>query len=582
MKLHIFSTAIALSIGASLSAQDLSKEIVIEKDIVPQERQASRHNVTPTMSLSPISVKPLSLSEGAAGVQVPGFLTTLEPAQGECLIGKSPYRGYANIGYFPLLNFGASAGYRIIASEATTLDVWGQYNFNSYDFDTRCADDINNRKSALTLGTFINHHINDYTSVNAGIDYSIYNFNVPQLNHDGYNQRVNSLGFNIGVDSKAGNLDYNVGVKYGYFGFAHVDPYNTFQPENAEGNNENQISILGGVSLPTEDDSKAGIDVDATFLRYNTDAKWTGYAHPTTLKVTMMETAIDGYTRGAVSLTPYYSIKNETFDARIGADVSIAIKSGKTLHISPDVHFAWKPTASFGVWGKATGGQELNSLSSLFQDCWYMSPLMVHCNSDIKYDLQLGISFNPFRGFTGKLYGNYTTTEDWLMQSILDGNQPVEYFNHIYTAVDLKGWLLGASLAYDYNGIAAIEVAYETAPSKYDKGYYAWRDRAKSVLSAKLSVKPIDNLNVALGYNLRKDRATYALETYSIGSLTAFDPYRVDLGDANSLNLSASYSVTPQLSVFAEINNLLGEEWDDCYGISAAPANGLIGVSYKF
>lgn len=150
MKLHIFSTVIALSIGASLSAQDLSKEIVIEKDIVPQERQASRHNVTPTMSLSPISVKPLSLSEGAAGVQVPGFLTTLEPAQGECLIGKSPYRGYANIGYFPLLNFGASAGYRIIASEATTLDVWDQYNFNSYDFDTRCADDINNRKSALT------------------------------------------------------------------------------------------------------------------------------------------------------------------------------------------------------------------------------------------------------------------------------------------------------------------------------------------------------------------------------------------------------------------------------------------------
>lgn len=583
MKLHIISTSLLLALATSLSAQDLSKEIVIEKEIIPQERQASRHNITPTMSLSPISVKPLSLSESSVGVQVPSFLTTLEPAQGESIIGNSPYRGYAGIGYFPHPNFGASAGYRIMNTQNTILDVYGQYNFNRYERENLLGKDVVNRKSALTLGVFAKHKINDNARINAHIDYSIYNYNVPQQNSDGYNQRANRFGFGSEFISKAGNLDYNVGIKYGYFGFAHIDPFNTLLPtEEMEANNENLISILGGASLPAGENSKAGIDVDATFLNYKTDAIWSEHSHPLTLKTSMLESPIDGYTRGAISFNPYYSLHVDNIDARVGADISFAIKSGKTVHIAPDVNIAWRPIASFGVWAKATGGQELNTLNSLFQDCRYMSPLMAHRNSDIKYDLQLGMAFGPFQGFTGKLYGNYASTEDWLMQSILIGTQTTEYINHVYSAVDLKGWLFGASLAYDYNGIASLELSYEMTPSKYDKGYYSWRDRAKRVFSASLSVRPIEPLNIAVNYRLRQDRAAYSLSPYSIGSLTAFEPNRIELGDVNDLSLTASYAINKQLSIFAEINNLLSEEWQDCYGVTTAPINGLIGVGYKF
>lgn len=584
MNLHIISSAIFVAIGISLSAQDLSKEIVIEKDIIPQERQASRHNIAPSMSLSPISVKPLSLSEGAAGVQVPGFLSPLEPAQGSSSIGNSPYRGYAGIGCFPHPNFGASAGYRVLASATSTLDIYGQYNFNRYERENIWGTDVVNRKSALTLGALFSHRIDDQSSLQAAIDYSLYNFNVP-LATDGYNQRANRLGIGLDWASQAGNLSYNIGLRYGYFGFAHIDPALTAFPSeittDMEANNENGFSITGGVSIPAGEDSKAGIDLDASFLSYNGDVRWERdfiaggigdtYLYPT---------VTDGLTRGAISLTPYYSCRTDVFDARIGADVSFAVNSGGTLHIAPDVNLSWKPASSFGVWAKVTGGRELNSMRTLFDDCWYMNPLMAHRNSDIKYDMSIGMNVGPVKGFTGRLYGGYAATDGWLMPSLIpltDGQTGI-----VYSATDLKGWRLGASLAYDYRGIAALEVSYEMAPSKYDKGYHAWRDRAKRVLSATLAVCPISPLKVTVNYTLRQDRATYLLTPYSVGILTAYNSHRTDLGDVDMLNLGASYAVTKQLSIFGEINNLLGNDWQECYGVTAAPINGLIGVGYKF
>lgn len=579
MKLHIISISLLFTLASSLSAQDLSKEIVIEKDIVPQERQASRHNIPPTMSLPSITVKPLSLSESSAGVQVPGFLTTLEPAQGESIIGNSPYRGYAGIGYFPISNVGASAGYRIIASKNTTLDVCGQYNFNRYERENIWGTDVVNRKSALTIGSIFSHRFDSHSSMQAAIDYNVYNYNVP-LTTDGYNQRANRLGINLGWISQTGNLSYNIGVKYGYFGFAHINPAFTDYPSEitveTEANNENSITIIGGANIPAGENAKVGIDLNASFLSYNNDIEWeqdfiTGGIGDSY----MFPIQVDGMTRGAITLTPYYSLHSENFDARVGANIGFAVNSGSTIHIAPDIYLSWKPTAFFGVWGKATGGQELNSMNTLFNDCWYINSMMAHRNSDIKYDLNLGITVGPVKGLTGELYGGYASTNDWLMPALipLAGEQP----GYIYGAVDLKGWRLGASLAYDYNDLAALKISYEMAPSKYDKGYHAWRDRAKRVFSASLSVKPIESLNLAINYKLRQDRAAYGLIPYS-----AFEPYRIELGDINDLSLTASYAINKQLSVFAGINNLLGDDWQDCYGITTAPINGLIGVGYKF
>lgn len=596
MKLHIFSTALFLAASSMLSAQDLSKEITIEKDIVPQERQASRHNVAPAVSLPQVTTKPLGMSENSSAVQVPGLLTALEPAQGESTIGNSPYRGYAGIGYFPHPIFGASAGYRVIANSSTTLDVYGQYNYLSYERENPWGYELKNRKSALVLGALVNHKVNDYSSISADVDYQLYNFNTPLFDHT-RNQRVNSMNISALWRSRYSNLDYQIGVKYGYFGFAHLsgmlfDNDNSLDPEYEEypqANHENSFSLFGGVSLPMGDTSKAGIDLDASFLNYSNDIVWNYFLNPLGTPITYA-TAVDGYTRGAVSLTPYYSVSNDDFSARVGVDVALAVKSGDTFNIAPDVEVSWKPAPIFALWAKATGGQVLNSYRSLFNDNWYMNSSMANLNSGINYDLQAGINVGPIKGFSARLFGGYAATDNWLMPSVMINDKySTNIYNangyrcHLYAPVDLKGWHLGASLGYDYKGIAALELSYEMAPSDDSKGYYAWRDRAKRVFSASLSIRPIRKLSVSVDYSLRSDRAVYAMLPFPVASFSTFNwSDRIDLGDVNLLNISASYAITEQLSAFAEVNNLLGENWQDNFGVATAPVNGLIGIGYKF
>lgn len=575
MKTLIISSIVAAT-ALSSAAQDLTKEITIEKENVPQERKATRRDIMPVVSLSQVKLSPLYLSEGASSAAVPQWLTTLEPAKGETTIGNSPYRGYASVGYFPVAFTGISAGYRAMATDATTLDVYGQYSFNRYKRANLWNNDVAVRRSSLTLGASLRQKIGEST-LGADIDWNLYNFNVPTTVDNGFNQRVNNVDAAVDWDSRAGNLFYNIGIKYGYFGFAHSQPGKYFPivgGTELKPLRENLFLLDGGVALPADEYSRVGVDIALALAGYNANSIW-----ESTFAGDMLR-PLDGFTRGYFELTPYYSFKGDNVDMRLGVDVDFAINSGTTIHVAPDVLFSWRPSSVITLWGKATGGQEVNSLRPLFDMNPYMSPIWAAArNSKLKYAIDAGFGVGPFRGLTAKIFGGYAATGHWLMPSVEAHDVTGKIFYNGYDSMNLKGWHWGVSAAYDYKGIIGAEVSFEMAPSKYLRGYYAWRDRAKRVLTAKINCSPIDGLDVELSYLHRAGRATYnADRAVPVGLEVA----RYGLGEVNALNLNASYSITEQWSVFANINNLLAKDWQDSYGITTAPVNGLIGVGYKF
>ena len=65
MKRFVYITILgaALAMPGAMTADDLNKEITVEKDIVPQEREASRLNRLPQLSLSPVQAKKLSWTD---------------------------------------------------------------------------------------------------------------------------------------------------------------------------------------------------------------------------------------------------------------------------------------------------------------------------------------------------------------------------------------------------------------------------------------------------------------------------------------------------------------------------------------
>ena len=117
----IYITAICAVMAVGTEAQDLSKEITIEKDIVPEQLDVTRLSVTPVVSLPAVSKSKLSFIERNRASEIPAQISTLEPVAYADSLSVSPYRGYAGLGYFPTYNTALSAGYRFINSENMCL-----------------------------------------------------------------------------------------------------------------------------------------------------------------------------------------------------------------------------------------------------------------------------------------------------------------------------------------------------------------------------------------------------------------------------------------------------------------------------
>ena len=138
------------------------------------------------------------------------------------------------------------------------------------------------------------------------------------------------------------------------------------------------------------------------------------------------------------------------------------------------------------------------------------------------------------------------------------------------------------AFSYKYRDMASLRLSYEGAPQGIDKGYTMWSDRAKSVFNAQLTVSPISALDICLGYELRSGRAIYEVGSDSDDIFQGTYYTLHTIGNVNSLNLGATYHITPQFNVWANVENLLNSKWEAVYGIPAKGVTGLVGIGYKF
>ncbi|MDE6093832.1 MAG: hypothetical protein K2F61_03525, partial [Muribaculaceae bacterium] len=116
MKINPKHIAVVMAAAAALpvTAQSLSKEITIDKDVVPQERAASRLPVLPSV----IEVKPESTELQFSFDGIPARLAPYAGWLASSRVGQavsvSDWRGYVQAGYFPAYNATLSAGYRAL------------------------------------------------------------------------------------------------------------------------------------------------------------------------------------------------------------------------------------------------------------------------------------------------------------------------------------------------------------------------------------------------------------------------------------------------------------------------------------
>ena len=111
---YIVCCASVFVLADALAQEQLSKEITIEREIVPEVRAASRLNVYPrALSFKP-QVKSLLISDFTEAAQSDPTISLYEPANTSPAAMPTPWSGYLDAGYFPAANEGVSPSSSII------------------------------------------------------------------------------------------------------------------------------------------------------------------------------------------------------------------------------------------------------------------------------------------------------------------------------------------------------------------------------------------------------------------------------------------------------------------------------------
>lgn len=565
-----------LSASALLvNAQDLHKEITVERTVQPVLRESFRlGGLVPEISMPPISSRALQPAEYSESGVVTQDAATLPPAPWSDSIPVSPYRGYVSVGYLPMYNAAGSIGYNIINRPATMLKVWGQADAYSYMGDIPYAYGVrmgNIIASAGADGAFILKDRSRISIALKGMGATVRTPYAYMSEHvqrsSAYYQRAFSVDAAIGWAKNFDNLATSLSIGWENFRFQHNTP-TTVSVDN-KSLDEKMVKVKGGIGLSDEytGTSWLGVDIDWNILKSN------GYPNGW---FTAQRTVSEGH------ICPFLNFDGEGVKGSIGANLSIATgNSDKSLRIAPEANISYDVSRSFTLWARATGGEYLNPMSTMFQINPYTMPDRSCDRSNIPIDIRGGFSYGPASGLTFELNAGYASAHG--IPTSLVTIYSNGYMNSRFTATDFKCWYVGGRIAYDYGSLLTVAVALRTGSANNDiNSWYEWYDGAKTELNASVNVHPIDHLDIRVQYLMRTDRKGISdVLPYNTSSLQV-TRYISNLGDMGNLNVNAAYQVTDRLTVFADIENILGKRYLLISGMPAKPLSGLVGVSYKF
>ena len=93
-KMRYISALVAVLLSINAVAQELKKEITIDKDIVPELKEYNKMSITPQIPSLTVTQTPLSFIDRAKITNdIPSVITSLEPAENVDTMELSPYRG---------------------------------------------------------------------------------------------------------------------------------------------------------------------------------------------------------------------------------------------------------------------------------------------------------------------------------------------------------------------------------------------------------------------------------------------------------------------------------------------------------
>ncbi len=536
-----------LPLAAAASGQELEKEITIEREIVPELRAASRPNVYPLMLTRETRPAELSFRDFATWGALTAMPAPYEPAHTGAARGNCPWRGYVTGEYATERDGRLEAGYRAVATERTRLDaaVWGSYT----DYERRSdLFDERTRQRRLEAGAKVGF-AHRFDAGRLGIDTR---FNFSRINHpeELSDPLRNAIDWRLGAKWEGAASEKGLG--YGFRGEYRLFNFERLAKGDARPMRQNRFAIGGNAIQALGKHSAAGVDISADLLNFN---------HYGTIDD-------KGRTQGYLALRPHWVYDNGVVSARLGVRADVSFNAGKEIHVAPDVMAGYNPESWLGIALRLGGGERLNPLADLYGEAPCFSPYISYGMSHIPFEGGLKFRIGPFKGFAIELGADYAAANNWLMPVYAEGLP-------IWGSFKQRSVKAGARISWKYREIVELGAGFEAVCTDGPRGdWYEWRDRSRQRLEAEVAVRPIDKLEIRVGYSRRMDRSM----AYIDGGVTRY----ADLRDYDNLEAEVSYRVLRPLKIFVGGDNLLDNRSMEPFGIPYKGASGRIGLTFNF
>lgn len=550
-------TALIGTTAVQALSQELNESMTVQGAYDPVIRKHERISPLPDRldALRSEASLPLEVKGVAVGVNplldnysAPGYNDTL----------PSIWRGYLDIMAGSYLTPSVSAGYRIANGPHTRLGAWLQYNSSSL---FRANDNSPyRRRYDGTLGLNFSHNFLSAGTLSASASYHLGYFNYYRAltEQDIAEQNTQMPGSQALQDLQARidwqsfrstyGLRYTAGVSYRYFGFRRMyevapEGFNSLIPSR-----ENDIDIHGRVSYQLGDEHNFSLSLKA---------RWLPYTHT--------EFSVPGF----YTLTPAYTLTTGSFRLHAGAKIDFASKVERaekfsTVHAAPDVAIDYA-AGKFEISLAATGGVQPVTLAGLHELAYYSLPSLSAAGTFSQMPMytplnaRLRIGLGNLNGLNVGIWGSYASTH----AAPLAGTYPLYLYgghgiapgnSYLLTPgfQNIHGFSAGLDLKYMLGRFLEVKADLAYTPQKGSRGAFNGLDRPRWVLATEAVVKPMEGLQIALGYDYRGVRSLYFRPEpqQPLGSLRLPDFY--------DLHASADYTFLQRYTVGISARNILG------------------------
>ena len=583
-----------LSVAIGLNAQTLDQNVTVEREYKPVIQDAGKINSVPQIMEPNVEKIPATYTDFNFPLSVGQNIHTLPAAELLHQRRRTPSGAFVRVGLGSELNNMLEFALPVINKPKTKLDLKLDHlaTFGSKQHSTSNASlmfDQYFNKLDLYAGVGLGRESFNYYGKNFLADGKT-EFNTfselltpTDAKYDELNLvRVNRTAQTFTLDKLAGAPEDDVFWRFNtYLGVRSLPgekklryqaemQYRAFDARN--GLTENIIHTRGGFNS-LNGKNRVGVDLEMSNMMYKSD---------------ILAAVINVWESYSVfSMNPYYSIERDRFNMRLGVKSSFSFVHGKPFNPSPDINLEWKAIPKYlAVYGGVGGGYEVNTMDDMFRENrWLYSDLRIK-DTYTPVNPYVGLKVKPIYNLLLDAYLSYSyidnqyffVNKDYkynpasssalgsLSENVLFTNR----FNVLYSSASHTK--VGVRANYNVRNFINVQLKGAYNGWQVYETQMAWnKPKWEADLSTDLRLSR--NLNVSA--NVFYEGKRYAKLGEGITGIHEMKP-KVDI------NLGASYSYLNWFTMFAKVNNLINNKYEEYYGYQVQGLNFMVGAAFSF